>query len=362
MYGDTTTRMIAMYMEEAPAPLFLSGFFRSPPENFHETEKVTIDVERDDEEIAIVITDLSTGARNNESSVYTNKGFTPPVLDEGGTITAYDMIKRQPGQNPFQDPNFVANAMDQAFGLFRKLDRKIRRTVELMASQVLQTGVVTLRDSAGNALYDLDFQAKATHIVDASADWGGGSDNPIADIRALANVIRRDGKHPPDQLLFGENAWQNFIMNADVQKLLDKQVLNLGALAPVVRGQGATFQGFITIGHYRYEMWTYDGYYKDPQTGNPTSYLHPDKVIIRASKGRLDLTFGAIPMWVGPQQGGPLVSVLPPRMNDSERGLDLTTNAYITQDRKHLKIEAGTRPLTIPTAIDTFGCLNTQVP
>jgi hypothetical protein len=45
-------------------------------------------------------------------------------------------------------------------------------------------------------------------------------------------------------------------------------------------------------------------------------------------------------------------------MSSSERGLDFTTNAWFTPDGRHLKVSAGTRPLTIPTAIDTFARLN----
>ena len=49
---------------------------------------------------------------------------------------------------------------------------------------------------------------------------------------------------------------------------------------------------------------------------------------------------------------------LPPRMSMPDVGMDFTTNAWVTPDGKHLKLSAGTRPLTIPTAIDTYARLN----
>ena len=358
MYDITTTRMIELYMEDASAPMFLSGFFQSPPRNFHLSEKVTVDVERDDEEVAIVITDLSAGARQNESSLYTNKGFTPPIFDEGGTITAYDQMKRQPGQDPFQDPNYAANAAEESFRIFRKLERKIRRAIELMASQVLQTGTVTCVDKDSNALYVLDFGAKATHLTDAGAAWGGGSEVPLTDLANLATVVRRDGKAVPSRLIFGGRAFQDFLADTEVQARLDNRNMMVGQVAPAARGEGATFQGWVWIGHYRFEMWTYDGFYRDPATGQHTPYVGEDRVIMMSQTGRLDLTFGAIPMMRRPD-AGPL-AFLPPRMSDEGRGLDLTTNAYFTPNGKHLKVEAGTRPLTIPTQIDSFGCLNTR--
>ena len=358
MSDNSNTRLIRSYMEDASAPMFLSGFFLSPPENFHNTEKVEIDIERDDEEIAIVITDLSTGARQNESSLYTNKGFTPPIFDEAGAIHGYDLIKRMPGDNPFADPNFAANATRQAFRIFRKLEKKIRRSIELMASQVFQTGIVTLIDSAGNALYTLDFQAKATHMATVGTDWAadGTSGNPLGDLEALATTVRRDGKRNPNKLIFGSVAFQRFLANTDVKARLDNRAMQLGTVAPQTRGEGATFQGFVWIGHYRFEMWTYDGFFKHPQTGTLTPYVTDDFVIMTSDGARLDLSFGAIPMIVSPEQR--VMPFLPPRMTSTERGLDLTVNAYITQDNKHVMVEAGTRPLTIPTAIDTFARLD----
>jgi len=41
--------------------------------------------------------------------------------------------------------------------------------------------------------------------------------------------------------------------------------------------------------------------------------------------------------------------------------VDIQMNAWITIDGTTMMVEAGTRPLMIPTAIDTYGCLDTQL-
>lgn len=359
MSDASTKHLIASYLEEASAPMFLSGFFLSPPENFHNSEKVEIDIERDDEEIAIVVTDLAAGGRHNESNLYTNKGFTPPIFKEEGSLSAYEMIKRQPGRHPFnRDLDFAEHALRQSFSMFRKLERKIRRSVELMASQVLQTGVLTLADQNGTALYELDFQPKATHITQVSVTWAedGSTGVPLADLEDLARVVRRDGKRQPKKLVFGDSAFQRFLANEDVKARLDNRGMNVGQVAPVARGEGATFQGWVWIGHYRFEMWTYDGFYKDPQTGEHVAYVDPDNVIMLSEGGRLDLSYGAIPMIVQPEQRA--LPFLPPRISGVQQGIDLTTNAWLSPNGESLIVSAGTRPLTIPTAIDTFACLD----
>lgn len=361
MSGASTARMIEMYVEESEAPMFLAGFFQSPPRNFHNSEKVEIDVQRDEEEVAVVIDDVSTGARMNANDLYTNKALTPPIYDEAGAISAYEMMRRQPGDDPFKDPNFGANALRQAFTIFRKLERKIRRAIEWQASQVLSTGQLTLLDQNGATRYALNFLPKSTHFVTAGVTWatGGGTGDPLGDLASLAEVIRRDGKKIPDKLVFGTSAFQRFKANPAVVAQFDKNTLNIATMAPATRGMGATFQGYVWIGHYRFEMWTYDGWFKHPQTGTLTPYVNADHVLMLSSTGRLDLSFGAIPMFVRPDQR--VLPFLPPRISSQDVGIDLTTNAWVTPDGKSLMVSAGTRPLTIPTAIDTFGRIDVTV-
>jgi hypothetical protein len=355
MSDRSTIQLIDMYLEESSAPMFLSGFFRSPPGNFHTTEFVEIDIQRDSDNVAIVIKDLSLPPNHNENSTYTNKRFTPPIYDEEGAVTAFEMIERQPGQNPFTNPNYGANAIRQSFAIFRKLENKIRRAIELMASQVLQTGKLALLDKTGASAYDIDFQPKATHFVTPTA-WAadGTTGAPLANLESLATVIRRDGKAEPKRLLFGQGAYARFLANPDVKSRLLQIRGALITAAPAVRGMGATFQGTVWIGHYSFEMWTYDGFYAHPQTGTLTPFIGDNKVIMLGD-GRLDLTYGAIPMIVAPEQRA--LPFLPPRISSEGRGIDLTTNAWVTDDGKRVKVSAGTRPLTIPTAIDTYGCL-----
>ena len=355
MSDKSTIALIDMYLEDASTPPFLSGFFRSPPQNFHTTEDIEIDIQRDTEEVAIVINDLSLPPNHNENTLYTNKRLKPPIYDEEGSITSFDMIQRQPGQNPFQNPSYAANAVQQSFAIFRKLESKIRRAIELQASQVLQTGSLSLINKAGVVVYTINFSPKATHFTSPTA-WAadGATGDPLADIEALATIIRRDGKREPNKLIFGLGAHRRFLANTKVAARLLQTRGALIEAAPQARGAGATFQGWVWAGHYKFEMWTYDGFYMHPQTAAFTPFVGDTKVIMLGD-GRLDLTYGAIPMIVAPDQRA--LPFLPPRISSQGAGLDLTTNAWVTPDGKRVMVSAGTRPLTIPTAIDTFGCI-----
>ena len=355
----TTTRMIRAYIEDAMSPMFLSGFFVSPPENFHTSETVEIDIERDDRDVAIVIQDIRAGRRLNESNIYTNKEFKPPIYDEEGVISAYDLIKREPGQDPFMTVNFQANASVRAFRLYRKLERKVRRAIELQAAQVFQTGALDLQDENGASLYTVSFDPKTAELYPTvSVSWATSATcTPIDDIESLADQILTFGKMEATDVIMGRNAFLNFQKSQQVQTIADNRRFNLVQIdAPETRGAGGKFHGVLSAGQYRLNIWSYTGRYLDPATGNTEPYVNPDNVIVKAP-GRLDLTYGAIPLLRGPDQRA--LPFVPPRISDEGTGIDLTTNAWFTPDGRHLAVSAGTRPLCVPTAIDTFGTIDT---
>jgi len=362
MSDSITKRMIRVYNQMAGTTLFLSGMFQSPPENFHSSEEVEIDIVRSDEEVSIVIQDLSTGYRMNSSDSYTNKSFKPPINKEAITVNSFDLLKRNAGSNPFESPDFRMNIIARMFNGMVKVERKIRRAMELQASQILQTGVLTLIDDAGTALYTLDFQPKATHFPTAGITWGGATSVPLDDISALAEIIRNDGLGDPDELIFGVDAFNAFIADSTVQALLNNRRMDTGAVAPMKRrGDGGTYRGWVEIGNYRYQMWTYGGRYNHPQTGVKTPFIDPGKVIVRDSTGRLDATFGAIPN-IGREMGVQATNLLPElpgRITNEGGNMDLFTNAWLSPDGEQLFGGVGVRMLLIPTAIDTYGCLDT---
>lgn len=365
MSGSTTTRMLRAYTQMARPMLFLSGFFQSPPENFHTTEEVEIDIVRSDEDVSIVVQDLSTGYRMNSEDLYTNKGFKPPIHKEGLPLNSFDLLKRNPGQNPFESPDFRANIILRLFNGMTKIESKIRRSIELQASQVLQTGIVTLTDINGAALYTLDYKPKATHFPTAGTSWASASTaQKIDDIDSLAEVIRDDGLEDPDQLIMGKDAFKNFIADTGIQAIFDIRRIDQGTIGPMeIRGNGGTFRGIVEIGNYRYDVWTYGGRYKDPQTLAKVPFIDPGKIVVRSSSGRLDATFGAIPN-IGAEMGQQrtaLLPELPGRMTNAAGGMDLFTNAWLSNDGEQMFGGVGARPLMIPTAIDTYGCLDTQL-
>lgn len=366
MSTNATKRMISVYKQRARTPLmFMSGFFRSPAENFFSGQSVEMDVVRGTENVAVAVTDMSTGYRMNAQDLYTNKEFIPPVYMEGFGVHSKDLMLRQAGMNPFENPNYRAALIDKIMDGMVLVEGKIRRAIEFQAASVLQTAKAVLKDLAGATIYSIDYQPKATHFPTAGVSWATATGKQMMDnIAALGVVIRTDGLADPTDLLFGTDAFEAFIRSSDVQARLDNRNMNLGSIVGAQpRGSGATFQGRIQIGDYVYNIWTYSNRYVEPDTGNSVPYLDPGKVVMLTGDARLDALFGAIPNIgqllnvTGPQ----MFPEIPSRISSSEQSIDLFTNVWVTPDGVQLSAGVGCRPLLVPTAIDTFGCLNTQL-
>lgn len=359
MSDISTRRMIAAFESMAQPTMFFTGMFGTPPENYYNGETVELDIQRSDEDVAVVVEDLSTGYRMNTADLYSNKEFTPPIFKEAFPIKAPDMIKRQPGQNPFEDPSYQANAMAVFRRQLSKVERKIMRAIELQASQILQTGIVTLINSAGTALYTLDFAPKSTHFPTVSTAWDDSSPDIYGDILSLCEVVRDDGLVDPDQLIFGTSAFEAAVQDTTFIARFESRRADLGRITPIqAMGNGGQFRGILDVGNYQLEIWTYNGKYKHIQTGTKTAYMDPAKVICRATAGRLDATYGGVPMFLSPEQR--LLPFVPPRLV-RDQGAALYTNAWVTNDGEQLFGGISARPLLIPTAIDTFGCLDSDI-
>ena len=173
----------------------------------------------------------------------------------------------------------------------------LSRSIELQASQVLQTGTLTLTDDAGNTAYTLDFKAKNTHIATVGTKWDQSGADPIKDLNGLADYIRADGLVDPKTIIFGAKAWDAFIQDTKVQNAVKKDGLGLGNLSPRLVNKGGKYMGYLESGAYRYDLWVYNGRYQAFNSSTSTPFVDEKKVIMLADVEDLDfrLVYGGVP-------------------------------------------------------------------
>lgn len=358
MSGAATKHMMMAFSQVSAVPGFFASMFTARRDTIFNSDTIEIDIERDNEDVAAVLVDASSGANINTFDQFTNKEFIPPALGEGFTLTSNELTKRMPGDTPFDSVVYQSNANALVMKKLPRIMNKIRRHIGIQASQVLQTGTLSLVDKDGNTVYTLDYKPKVTHFPNAAITWGTGTEDKLADIGSLASAIRADGKTAPRRLIFGAAAWLSFIADDNVKSLLDNRRMDLGMIqAPAPIG-GGEYHGRIVIGAYEYELWTCDERYKDIATGNSMSFMDTGKVIVMSPDARLDAAFGGVPFVAEPDQRA--LRYLPARLEEmGAGGIAVWPNAYIATNNKLVTGEVYTRPLMIPVAIDSFGCLDT---
>lgn len=356
-------KMIQLYrqMPNIDKNMFFTSYFKTTPEDITNSEFIEYDIERSDEDIAPVLTDISTGAHVVSEDIFTNKKIKPPAFAEQMPFNVFDLTNRMAGETEYEAANvdFQVRLRTKLLRSWEKMTNLIKRTIELQASQVLQTGIVTLPDAANNTRYTLDWKMKATHKPTVSTAWSTtATATPLADLESLMDVIRNDGLVDVEDGIFGITAFKNFLQNADVQLYFKKDQFSLGALNPVMLNSGAKYQGFIHVGNYKLNIWTYNGRYKD-LGGTKQKYLADDKVILLPNADDLAFTkaFAAIPIVVDSDPR--LRDVLPGRVS-IPGAFDFKPRVYTDEKAESMFTEIKSRPILIPKSIDRFGCLDTE--
>ena len=281
-------------------------------------------------------------------------------------INAFDTLKRRFGAHPFEDVDFRYNLIERIFSAARKTENKIRRAIELQAAQIYQNGMLALTDhkTSPTTLHTEDFKPKATHFPTTTGAWDSNPGNIRPDILALSEIILTDGLSDTNCIITTPKVFEVMLAASGSQNIFDNRRYEMGMIAPTQMGKGMVRQGYFWIGNYMYEIYTYNARYEDPD-GTTKTYLTEGNLIICDKMARMDATFGMIPnfgrMLDAPHQSTNLLPELPSRMPGDSMALDLFINSWLSQNGEQFFIGYGSRPLLIPTAIDTFGCIRTLI-
>ena len=356
----TREGMLPLFTQMREPTGFLQRMFTVKPGGIYSGDKVFIDVKRFGEKVAIAI-EKCTGPNMNDITRFTTKDFTPPAYGEAFPMDACELLNRMAGVDPYTAAytDYAGQLLAMMLTGFTEIDAMISRGIELQASQILQTGKLVLTNAAGDTTYTIDFLPKATHFPTTGTSWSAVGADPLADLEALADVIRDDGKIDSNRVIMGKVALKNFLGNAKVQALADIRRFSLIDVAPEMANSGATFYGRFWVGCYEMELWAYPDTFEDPATGNPTKYVTDDKVIMLSTNTRLDKASAIVPLPIAPDPR--VAGLLPGRLDSAADGIDVTPNVYASNNGKQIFGELESRPLLIPVQIDGFGCLDTEI-
>ena len=353
---NTTTAAVEMFKKMGEPTKFFTDMFND--RGASNQEKIQMDVVRGEERVAVDVVPGTGPKESKKLQPYTSKEYITPAYDESYIMTAGELKTRLAGDNAFTPADINSRTATYFRDAMKDGQDRIDRAVEAQAVEVLTTGLLTFENNES-----LDFKPKSSHFTSASVPWSTVTASAVDDIDALAQEIRKDSLAVPDIIIMGSLAFKEFLRLNETKDAINfrrAKLIEITPPRPASAEKGAVFHGVWTVASYEYQIWTYPQYRVTSLDGvlpvTKVEYLNADKVVVMSSKARLDRFYGAIHRFSdGNVEGAQLVGL----DNIMAPTSAVKTAPYVFLGNRGQALEVGvrSRPLVVPTDIDSFACL-----
>lgn len=342
-----TKKLVGKFEEMIPVRSGFSGWF---PEETTPTFEVDVEVQRDNDLIAVDVVRFTEGNKNKSSRVTEHK-YVPPFFKE-----EYDFQRDQVYMNTIALGVGLDNAQvnsvitKNAFKNVQKNRDKIVRSIRKQQADVLQTGIVSL--SNGD---NIDYRRKAASIVnvDTAGDYWtvAATATPLTDIRKGMDFLRNVGNSGGSavNVVMRSAAYEAFLATAQIKEQgvnVIQQIQRININMPQFDGaSGFAHQGIVAAGDFTVNLWTYNEKYTDAN-GATQYYLAEDLVVMMPDDFQGKTIFGGLPTMNTTTIGG--VSVDVPGIVEA----NYLVRSYSDKRTMSSTIELTSAPLVVPFTID----------
>lgn len=342
-----TQSFLGSWKESYPVTNFLRSF---TTDKVTPSKLVSLEVSRGTNKIAA---DVLRGSESNRNKFgrSTMKNYQPPYYAESFTnedLALYDQLFAQAGE--IVDTELVKAAVQEVTENYLELKNKIERAYERQVSQVLQTGIVTLKNGD-----NIDFKRKGALMVTVDIKWDtSATATPTKNIKSVCDVLRKNGAAAAEfDVILGSSAVDAFFNTAEYQSKYALHPITIDDynMPRMNETSGAVFLTRIPIGPYKVNLWSYLGHYTD-ENGNDTDYIDPKNVIVIAKSANIKMSFGAVPRVLtdnGIMQNQQFANVL--------EGGKYFLNNFVKQEVSSHIFEIKSAGVAVPVTIDHFATL-----
>ena len=349
---DLERQSIGMAFEQMATPTgFYMGMYQTPESNIVRNKKILFDIKRNGEQYAVDVI-RGAGGRGNINKRFTTKEYEPPFYNEFSWVSQDERLLRALGRTEY-DENSMTDVLAAIVRGQLLHDEKIQRSEEKQCVDALFLGKITLVNHD-----TIDFKQKATHKISPSVDWSHADGDPDADLQGACDLNRKDGKSTSNIVEFSPEAFKLYQNNVTIKEKTNfRRTDRIDLRPPRPNADGANFHGWITVGDYELEVWTYPQFYTVPEgyglpnEGTQQPYIPANKLRVGNKNSRFDLVYAGIPK---------LTPMNDPRL--SAIGIDQAPLSM--RGRRHLygivdpasenvKYGVKSAPLAIPTDMDS---------
>jgi hypothetical protein len=308
-----------------------------------------------------------------------------PLAQKKGYINANKLIKRMPGETPYQPFTQAQRLQILAGKQHLSRMRQLMGLQEVLAWLSLLEGKMPaiLDTTKDSEIYD--FRRNAANIITVSTDWAAATLAEILDdIDDACDVGRENGKVVVDMLLLGRGVWTPLLLKTGIEKYFDLRRINQGTLDTNIdlpprfnrfTGNGGLEPRGRLVTPKGQELWvfSYNQHYERPK-GTVNYFLPEDQALLAYSGARADRYFGpgeVLPrtrtkdMWYEDMFGFTPADLPMPEMTptgDIFSSMMYHFHAYESPDGKGVNTVTQTAPVYATTQTDAFVTLKGLLP
>lgn len=289
----STTAMLAAIKQKAPVTSFLRDrYFPTGAGDMFPTEEVLVEYkDATGNKLAPVVL-----PRKGNISVaregYKTEKLTPPLVAPSRPLTIDDLNKKGFGEDLFSDRTPAERQAEILVQDLADFDEMITNREEFIAAQCIFNNGYILKQYADKygtgefEAFELKFYEDANSaIYTPSADWAKDTDiaKILGDLFLMTRMLTTKGNNA-SEVIVGSDVADVLMSNTSLKAAMDLNRYNIGEVAPVALPQGAARLGRLNVRGRMLDLITYDGTYKDEESGELKSYV-PEKQICVTAPG-----------------------------------------------------------------------------
>lgn len=352
-----TKKVVGKFEEMIPVKTGFAGWF---PEETTPTLEVDVEVQRDNDLIAVDVVRFTEGVKT-KSTKLTEKKFIPPYFkldyDFQRDQVYMNTIALGVGMDSAQVNRVLAmNALKQV----NKNRDMVIRAIRKQQADVFQTGIVALENGD-----NIDYKRKPVSMVnvDTAGDYWSvaASATPITDIRKGMDFLRNVGNSGGStvNVVMRSAALEAFLATTQVKEQgpnVIQQIQRININMPQFDGvSGFAFHGQIAAGDFSVNLWTYNEKYTDAN-GATQYYLAENLVVMIPDDFQGKTIFGGLPTMNTATIGGTPTDV--PGIAEAQ----YLIRSYSDKRTMSSTIELTSAPLVVPFTIDKIYTMQVLVP
>lgn len=342
-----SSKVIGKFQEDIPVRSGFAGFF---PSVKTATLLVDVEVQRDSDTIAVDVQRFTEGNKNKYSKSTEHK-YMPPFYEEDYDFATDDVYMNTVALG-VTDQQAVNQAIaENSIKGVRGNKKKIDRAIVKQHADVLQTGVVTMKNGDS-----IDFRRKAASMKDVGAAqyWDVDGSDPVAALRGGMKFLREEGNSSSStvNVVMRGDAMNSFLNNDKVGKFIEARRMNrIDIVQPQFdNATGMTFHGQVSAGDFMVNLWTYEEKYTN-EAGETIYYLDRENVIMLPGDFQGKTVFGGLPYLRESSVGG--VATKMPGVKKA----DFMLRSYSDEKTLSSGLKLSSAPLAVPFTIDKIATL-----